>query len=359
MKVKPVAMSHVLLPLALLLAAPGCSEEPAPEPPPVRPVKILTVKGPGQGLAREYPGEIQPVQNAEMAFEVPGRIIEFNFREGENVAKGDVLAKLDPRDFESRLASSRAVFDQMRIDLERAQKLFDERVLARSTLDLKRNEFDKAKAELAEAQKALDDCELVAPFSGLMARKLVKDFEAVPAKKPVLILQDDTLLEIKSAIPERDLAGRRSERSNEEITQEVRPYVVVTALPDLRFPAALQEVATTADPVTRTFEATFVFDRPSDDTVLPGMTAKLVLTAAQEGQGTRIPVSAAVADPEGGSFVWKVDPATMTVSRLPVVLGDLSGSEVIIQEGLRAGDQIAVSGVASLRDGMKVGRFGG
>jgi len=347
------------LPWVLLLASLGCGEAPAPAPPPVRPVKILTVGGPGQGIVREYPGEIRPTQNAEMAFEVPGRIIEFNFREGETVEEGDVLARLDPRDYQARFDSSKAVFDQMRIDLERAQKLYQEKVLAKSTLDLKQNQFDKARADLAEAQKALDDTNLVAPFSGVMARKLVQDFKTVAAKVPVLILQDDAQLELKAAIPERDLSGRNARGSNQEITDLLKPSVVVTSLPSVRFPAELQELATTADPETRTFEATFVFDRPPDDTVLPGMTAKVVLTLVGEDRGTRIPVNAAIADPEGAAFVWKVDPTTMTVSPLPVELGDLTGSDVIVKSGLSPGDQIAVSGVASLRDGMKVARFGG
>jgi membrane fusion protein, multidrug efflux system len=56
--------------------------------------------------------------------------------------------------------------------------------------------------------------------------------------------------------------------------------------------------------------------------------------------------------------VWRVDPGTMKVSRADVVLGELSGDSVEIRSGLSPGDQIAVSGVHQLRDGMVVRRFG-
>ncbi len=57
------------------------------------------------------------------------------------------------------------------------------------------------------------------------------------------------------------------------------------------------------------------------------------------------------------AFVWKVSPASMTVGRAPVEIGDLSGADALILSGLEEGDLIAVSGVQNLRDGMKVRRF--
>jgi len=345
----------------LSLAVVSCREE-APEPEEVaRPVKILEVRGSGAVSTREYPGRIRAIQQADMAFEVPGRIVEFRFTEGEQVEEGEVLARLDARDYQARLDSAQAQFENAKVNSERAQKLFEEGALAALERDRRRTFLETAEANLREASKAVEDTELRAPFAGVMAKKLVEDFENVQAKQPVLILQDASHLEIRVNVPERDMTGGRSQKLDPDaITRRLEPRVVVTSIPDREFPARVKQIAMIADPTTRTFEATVVIERPTDVSVLPGMTAKVIISAPAEAagrSGMRIPASAAVSDDEGKAFVWLVDPSSMRVSRAPVELGELSGSEVSILGGLADGDQIAISGVHQLREGMAVRRF--
>jgi RND family efflux transporter MFP subunit len=347
--------------LVLLATLLACGEEAPPPPEPVRPVKLLEIPGEGATATREYLGTVRAAQTAEMAFEVPGRIVEFLYKEGQPVEEGAVLARLDPRDYQSAVDSARAQYENSRVNIERAEKLVAEGVLAPVERDRRRAEFETDAARLREATKALEDTELRAPFSGVMARKLVEDFANVQAKQVVLILTAESSFEIKLNVPERDLAGRRTGRSDpEEVTERVRPEVIVTALPDLRFPARLTEVASTADPETRTFEVTVAFEPPEDVRVLPGMTAKVVIhvpAGRMAERGVRIPATAALADDEGRPFVWVVDPGSMTVSPRPVELGDLTGRDVEVRAGLSPGDVVAVSGVHELRDGMTVRRF--
>ncbi len=154
--------------------------------------------------------------------------------------------------------------------------------------------------------------------------------------------------------------GRSEEIDPEEVTRRIKPRVIVTAIPDREFPARVKQVAMIADPTTRTFEATFVIERPTDVSVLPGMTAKVIISAPAEAagrSGMRIPAHATVSDEQGNAFVWVVDPSSMTVRPVPVELGELSGSEVSVLGGLSDGDQIAISGVHQLREGMTVRRF--
>jgi RND family efflux transporter MFP subunit len=358
------AWARAIAPLVaacLSLAVAGCGEE-APEPEEVaRPVKILEVRGSGATSTREYPGRIRAIQQADMAFEVPGKIVEFRFTEGEQVQEGEVLARLDDRDYQARLDSSQAQADNARVNFERAQKLFEEGALSALERDRRRTVYDTAEADLREASKAVEDTALRAPFTGVMARKLVEDYENVQAKQTVLILQDESNLEIRVSVPERDMTGGAARNLDpEEITRRIEPRVIVTAIPDREFPARVKQVAMIADPTTRTFEATFVIERPTDVSVLPGMTAKVIISAAAEAagrSGMRIPASATVADDEGNAFVWVLDPSNMTVRSVPVELGQLSGSDVSILSGLSDGDQIAISGVHQLREGMAVRRF--
>jgi len=352
--------SVLLLVLPMLLAA-ACSEE-APEPEEVvRPIKILELGGAADGTLREFPGTVGAAQHAEMGFEVAGRVVEFPVEEGQRVEEGEQLARLDDRDYQARLDSAKAKVEDARVNFERATILFNEGVSPKAELDRKRTFFEVQEANYREAEKALEDTVLRAPFTGVVATKLVKDFRNVQAKEPVLILQDDSSFEIQIYIPERDIhRPPRQGDGRDELTARVQPRVSLSSQPDESFPAKIKEFSTTADPDTRTFRVTLSFDPPAGGSILPGMTAKV--TARAQGvanvAGYRIPASAALADDEGNAFVWVVDPAAMTVARRSIELGGLSGSEVTVLSGLSAEDQVAISGVHQLREGMRVSRYG-
>lgn len=347
------------LTLGLAIGLASCGEE-APEPKAVvRPIKMLEI-GSGAAGTREYPGRIRAGQQIDMAFEVPGRIIEFVHSEGTRVEKGAVLARLDPRDYENSFEQARAMARKAETYLGRIAEAHKSRAVAEQDLTDARAEVEVAKAEVRIKRKALDDTRLVAPFDGLMSRKLVEDFANVQAKEPVLVFEDPSVLEIKVAVPERDMGGRRvGDRNLAELNQRLRPEVVVSSLPDQRFPARLTAFATTADPTTRTYQATLAFEPAPDTVVLPGMTAKAIihLGAGDATGAIEIPAHAALADDAGRAAVWLVDPSAMTIRRQPVTLGELRADHVLVTGGLSDGDVIAISGVAQLREGMAVRRW--
>jgi RND family efflux transporter MFP subunit len=348
----------VLAALVAAFGALGCAEE-APEPEPVvRPVKMLTIGGRAGGL-REYPGRLRAGQQADMAFEVSGRIVEFVHREGERVAEGGVLARLDPRDYDNQLAQAQAGLKNRRTYLGRIAQAHKTGAVSDQDLNDAEAQVEVAEAEVRIKRKALEDTVLRAPFDGIMSRKLVEDYANVQAKQPVLIFEDPGRMEIKVSVPERDLAARRSGRVDpDEVTARLEPQVIVTSMPDERFPARLKELATTADPTTRTFEATFAFE-PGSSTVLPGMTAKVILTAPASDLDVgdiAIPARAAVADENGEAAVWIVAEDN-TVSLRPVTLGPLRDDEVLVTAGLSRGDTIVTSGMTQLRPGLEVRRW--
>ncbi|MDB4433294.1 efflux RND transporter periplasmic adaptor subunit [bacterium] len=346
--------------VCLALIGLGCGEEPVAEEPVARPVKVLAIGSGASALSLEYPGEISAAQRSEMAFEVPGKIVEFPVDEGQPVSEGDLLARLDPRDYEARLDSERAKQNQARAEYERTRALFKAEVIAKAELDRKQRSFEVTGASVREAEKALEDTRLTANFSGTVAKKLVDDFQNVQAKEPILILQDDSTLELVVDVPERDFVRMEPGLSIEERRARSNPVVSITSIPDRAFPARIKEFATTADPVTRTFEGTFAFQPPEDISIRPGMTAKVVLTIPPEGgasSGLAIPAGAVLGDESGDAFVWVVDPSSMVVRRAPVVLGELSGSSAEIRGGLADGDLIAISGVHHLREGQQVRRL--
>jgi RND family efflux transporter MFP subunit len=339
----------------------GCGEEPPPPAPVAQPVKILTVSGGSGGASLEFPGVISPSQNAEPAFEVPGKIIEFPVDEAQVLEEGAVIARLDPRDFQAEVDKARANLNKTATDLKRFKILYEKGVNPKTDVERAEQFYEITEANLRTAEKALEDTVLRAPFSGTVAKKLVDDFQNVQAKQPIVILQDESTLEIDVNVPESDFARMTPGLTIEERNRRARIQVFVSSIPGRSFPARIKEFSTAADPVTRTFKATFAFDRPDDVTVRPGMTAKVTLTPS-EGQAATgavsIPARAVLTDDTGEAFVWVVDPETMKVKRTSVVAGDLSGENIAIQSGLAGGTQIAISGVHQLRDGMQVRRFG-
>ncbi len=336
----------------------GCGGDPPAPDPVVRPIKMLEVGGDVQGT-REYPGRIRAGQQIDMAFEVSGRVVEWVYNEGTPVEEDSILASLDPRDYQNQLRQALALQQEATTYLSRIEQAYESRAVPEQDLTHAQAQVEVARAEVRIKRKALEDTKLRAPFDGVMSRKLVEDFANVSAKQAVLVFEDTSQLEVKVSVPERDLAGRRRPGDiRETLTERLRPEVEVTSLPDDRFPARLKEIATHADPTTRTYQATFRFDSPEDIVILPGMTAKVIvhLDTLSES-GFTIPALAAVVDAQDQPTVWLVDPESMTVRRQPVTLGDLMGDNVIVESGLSHGDLVAISGVAQLREGMKVRRW--
>jgi len=348
--------TRVLAPLFCALSLTGCTQPTAESPPVVRQVKILTVGAPDSSITRDYPGTIQALQDAHQAFEVPGRIIEFLVNEGDRVKAGQVLARLDPSDYENQRRVAQANNDKARADLERSLniKRLSAGAIAEADIERDRREVEVTDAQLAIAEKAVEDTKLRAAFDGLMARRLVTDFANVSAKEPVLILQDISQLKIEISVPERDMVhGPNVAQSKEELTDAIDPVVIVSALPNREFAARVKEYATTAEPVTRTFAVTLLFDRPEDVNILPGMTARVRLVTDPE-LAWAIPISAVQSDEDGQPYVWKVDQQTMTVTRAPVEMKQLTADRVQLTGGVAEGDNIAISGVTQLAEGMKV-----
>lgn len=341
-----------------VLALAACGEEAVEQEYVPRPIKTHTIGKADAESRREYPGSIRAFQHADMGFEVAGRVEEFYASEGDDVVQGEVLARLDARDYEAGLKASEANLRKAEADLRRSKSIYkeDPGAISKETIDTHQRAVDVAKADLAVSQKAYEDTKLRAPFSGRMARKLVEDFQNVQAKEPVLILQDTSTLEIEVNVPERDVALGPPDillEGSSERTQRIDPEIIVSALPDLKFPGWIKEAASAADPVTRTFSVKLNFKNPGNVNILPGMTARVQVTVNPE-RAWSVPVSAAVADDGGKPFVWKVDPQSLAVSRAPVELGDLVDERVRITVGLEDGDLVAISGVNQLRDGMVV-----
>jgi RND family efflux transporter MFP subunit len=227
-------------------------------------------------------------------------------------------------------------------------------------IDAMKSNIQGLRAQRKASQDALDDTYLKAPFSGVIAKKLVDNFQEVRAKQPVLSLQDIENIDILIDVPELFVA-KIDEKAPPEAAAKFTAEAEFAARPGKRYPLKFKEFSTEADPKTQTYRVTLQMAQPGDLNVLPGMTATVIATPQRGMQGAVeifIPAIAVFADEAGDSNVWIVDQETMTVQSGKVTTGELRGTDSIrIVSGLKAGDTVAISGVSQLRDGMKVRRF--
>ena len=345
--------------IALVISA--CGGAPEPEATVTsRPVKMMTIGGDSGGVTLEYPGAIAAATSVKLGFEVAGKIIEFSIEEGDKVEKGATLARLDPADYLAARDAAQSNRTALGAAYERSKKIFEQGAGSQAEVDRTLRDIEVAKEDLKKAQKALDDTTLKAPFSGDIPRKIAENFQNVQAKEAILLLQDISSLEMDVTVPEQDFVLATPNIGYEERTAKTSPVIVASSISNRRFPARFKSLSTAADPVTRTYHATFAFDNPEDINILPGMTAKVILHLPAEKlvevgmPGFMAPSGAVVADEQGKAYVWRVDPGTMQVSRAQVALGPMGQSEVRILSGLEPGERIAISGVHYLSEGMLV-----
>jgi membrane fusion protein, multidrug efflux system len=328
----------------------GCRDA---EPPPAaevsRPVMMQEVTSGAAVSGLRFPGRVRAVQRAELAFNVPGQIIEFPAREGTRLAAGDLVARLDPTSYEVRLAAARAEFDKAQTDYQRVKTIWEQsQAVPRAEVDQKRTAMEVARSTYAAARKEFEDTRLKAPFAGVIARRFVENFQNVQAKEPVASLQNLDEMEIVIHVPER-VVRAEPRRAAGYASFEGRAE---------RIPVTLKAFAAEADPQTQTYEVVLGFSVPAGAAVLPGMPVEVFpdeapADGAMPGE-LLVPLAAVLAAADGVPSVWVVDPATSRVSRRSVTVGAVRGSDIVILDGLAPGDRIVTAGVHHLRDGMLV-----
>ncbi len=327
----------------------GCSE---PEPETfIRPVRSIVVGDVGAFDSGSYPGQAKALQEVDLGFEVPGQLVERPVDVGQLVQPGQLLARLDPRDYEARLSAARGVHGTAKANYQRAVALVREEALAEIVMDQRRAVFDAAAGELRLAQKAFDDTRMYAPFAGTVSVTYVDNFQNVLAKEPVIRLLDLSKIEMEVGIPE------------DAIT--LAPYITgvkvrFDAFPAREFPAEITEIGAEPSRTTRTYPVTLVIDPPEDIEIKPGMAGQAKASAELpedlHRSGVEIPVSAVFSPPDQDSqqsFVWIVAGQPLSVSRREVKMLGVSERGVRVQ-GLAAGDRIATAGVHSLSEGQQV-----
>lgn len=328
----------------------ACSAEPPP-PEVIRPVISMTVADVEAFTESTLPGRAKAAQEATLAFEVSGQLVERPVDVGDRVEQGQLLARLDPRDYEAQLVATRGAYKTAKLQYERAEALVKEDAIAESVRDDRRALLDVADGNLRRARKAVADTKLVAPFAGTVSATYIENFQNLVAKQRVVRIVDTSQIEMDVAVPESLI-------TLVPLAYDVQ--VEFDTYPGRKIPATISEIGDEASEATRTYPVTVVMEPVEGLDIKPGMAGRATARAdrpvdAKEA-GIEIPLSALFAppgDPEKQSSVWIVDEAAATVGRRDVAVQQLTAWGARVQ-GLEPGERVVTVGVHHLSEGQKV-----
>jgi multidrug efflux system membrane fusion protein len=330
----------------------GCGkEEEAPPRENVQAVKIMEVLA-GQDLySMSFPGKVRAAKRSELSFKVSGPLNELPIEEGRLVKKGDLVARILPRDFQVALNEAKAREVEAEKQYRRYKDLYAKKQVSKADFDRYKAARDVARAQKEDAANTLDDTTLRAPFDGVIAKRYVENFEKVQAKQPIAFLQLIDQLEILVNVPELTMARYRNLGTGKLVVE-------FDSVAGKQYPLVVKEFSTEADAATQTYQIVMLMDQPEEANILPGMTAKVTASAGEETTGDTsiiIPALAVLNDAENKSYVWILDLESTTVRKTLVEVDRLEGSEnIVIRDGLQGGETIIIAGVTKLQEGMKV-----
>lgn len=340
---------------ALLLA--GCKDAPPP-PEPVRAVKLVTVEVGQYGSELEFAAEVRPRIESRLGFRVPGKITRRLVEVGQSIKVGQVLAEIDPRDYQlaadamrAQVAAAATNRDLAAADYKRYKELKEQNFISGAELEKRDTGYKAAQAQYEQAQAQLASqgnqalyAKLVADVAGVVTAVEAEPGQVVAAGTTVVRVAQNGPRDAVFAVPE-DRVGTVKVGS----PVDVRLWSVGT-----KMTGTVREVAASADPATRTFQIKVALDTKTPPPI--GTTVNVVpQSMGHVGSPViKLPTSALKQDANGGTSVWVLDKATMTVKSTPVTLTTADGNEAVIGSGLQPGMQVVSAGVHVLTPGQKV-----
>ncbi|WAM24097.1 MULTISPECIES: efflux RND transporter periplasmic adaptor subunit [Myxococcus] len=341
----------------LLAVVAGCSgQKAAPPAPPPREVEVVTLTPREVRETGEYLGSLMSRQNVSVLPQVAGYVRKIHVRPGEKVEAGAALIEVDSREgtaaldsAQAQLSSTQVSLELARRTLERTEALYKEGLASAQELEQGRAQVEAAQAaarssaaQVTQRQVQLQYHVVRAPFAGTMGDVLVRLGDYVGMTTPLTSVAQADVLEVSVSVPSPRARSMKPDTALE----------ILDGTGKVLLTSNVFYIAPQADPRTQLVEVKAAFRntvglRPSEL-----VRARLVYSARDALQ---IPALAIVRQ-SGQPFALVVlakDGKTV-VERRPITLGALGEMAYVVESGLQSGDQVAVSSLQALRDGMAV-----
>jgi len=303
-----------------------------------------------------FPAVANAAEKARLSFRVAGEINRLTVKEGERVEKGDIIAELDPTDYQLEVDNARARYTVVNNQYKRSSPLVKKGLLAKSQFDEIAAQRQIAFSELELAKLRLSFTKLRAPVDGIISRVSVDQFENIQVGQQIVNIHSVEDVEVVIQLPDRIYVNQPTET----LVSDIRALVRVPS--GNEYESRIKEFTTEPDPSTGTFTVTLALPMPKDDLILDGMAVEVTSYGRDIGlelkAGVLIPIEAvfnADGDPldNKDSYVWVLNEDN-TVSKQQIELGKANQKTLQVIKGLEIGQRIVIAGVSKLRDGMTV-----
>jgi RND family efflux transporter MFP subunit len=335
--------------LALLLAA--CSKkEGGQQQYPTTRVSTYTVK-PGQiSYYDEYPGTVTALNQVEIRPEVSGYITNIYFTDGQYVKKGDKLYSIEEQQYKAAYDVAKANLEKAQQDYDRYNELAKNDAIAAQTLEHAEADLKAAQSSLAAQETNLHNSTIYAPFNGTIGISQVKLGSAVTAGQTLMnAISSDNPIAVDFQVDEEEISNF-TRLLHEKINKEDSTFTIV--LPDQSiypYPGHLILMDRAVDPETGTITARL--ELPNENDMLrPGLTCNVRVLHKADNKIV-IPFEAVTVQ-MGEYFVFVVEGNKVSQQRIEI--GRNFNGKVIVQQGLKPGEEIVTQGLQRLRDGSPV-----
>lgn len=350
------ASTFLALTVALATLSACSRQEASPEP--VRAVKVMTVGVESLQAESTYAGEVRARVESRLGFRVGGKLTQRVVDAGQRVSAGQLLAALDPQDYQlsaqaaqAQLAAAQTQRDVALADYKRYENLRAQGFISSAELERRDASLKAADAALVQARSQsqaqanqLGYARLQATAAGVVTALEAEVGQVLAAGQPVVRLAHDGPRDAVFNVPEQAVS----------FFKVGMPMQAQLGGSGQKLTGRVREVGASADPVTRTFSIKLALDAsealPLGATVNVQPPASAIKVAEQAIQ---LPTTALRQEGEG-TAVWVLDEASMTVQLHKVTLGPVQAQQVAIASGLQPGQKVVVAGVHALAPGQKV-----
>ncbi len=355
---------QVFLITTLIVNIWGCGQdkESTEEDVALRSVRSMVVSTPENGLTRTFSGTAKADLQSNLSFRVSGTIQTLEIKVGDRLQADQLIATLDPSDYQlqaqqsvANLAQAEATLRNAKANFERIKGLYENNNISRDQLDTARSNAESSAAQVRASKKALELARLNVSYTNLyaseacgVAEKNAEINEYVNAGQTILVVTCGDRLDIGLDIPESVIG---------QIQNDMDAVVTFSIIPGQKFSGKVTEVGV-ASSASTTFPVTVTLtDTPSG--LRPGLAAQVSFTFENSNQQEHFIVPAvAVGQDDSGTYVYLVEQTGKEnvglIKKQIVTTGELTPSGIEIVEGIKVGDHIVTAGVNIVREGLEV-----
>ena len=336
---------HYFLGTLALLVATSCSDRKSQaDSTKISIVKTDTVRLASSLSVLQFPAKVRAAHDIKLAFKVSGTIEKIGVKEGEAIKKGQLLAQLDPTDYEVQLQATEAEYNQVKGEAQRVMALYQENGTTPNANDKAKYGLQQIEAKYKNHRDQLEYTRMYAPFDGYVQKCLFDSHETVAAGMPVISFISKDAPEVELNLPASAYI-RRSDFETYSCTFDLFPEKAYNLkLIGITEKANANQLYTMRLQVEKN-----VLPLPS-----PGMNTTVSITCKSEGQAVWAVPGGAVMQQDGKEYLYIYKDGHIHLTEVKSLRLKNDGTVLIHCSQLKQGDRVVSSGIHYLKDGQAV-----